>query len=106
MRLDLERERLRAALLQDERPLVTAESRTFLPTTKGLLAVTPTRVLYTSKKWSWASDLRHITAVSLTQERARGTIRITSSKIEVFSLKLWDAQQVVKVIQAVLAARQ
>lgn len=97
---------MRAALLLDESPLVTVESRTFLPITKGLLAVTSTRILYTSKKWSRASELQHVTAVSLTQERARGTIRINSSKIEVFGSGLWDAQQVGRAIQVVLAGRQ
>ncbi len=88
---DAERERLDAALLAEEVVLRVAEAKTILPSTKGLLAVTAARVIYTSKRRSWTADLRRVATVSLTREGSRGTIRITSaSSVEVFSAK-WDA---------------
>lgn len=88
---DTERERLDAALLAEEVVLRVAEAKTILPSTKGLLALTAARVIYTSKWRSWTADLRQVPTVSLTREGSRGTIRITSaSHVEVFSAK-WDA---------------
>ncbi|TDN41937.1 hypothetical protein EDF64_11416 [Curtobacterium flaccumfaciens] len=88
---DAERERLDAALLAEEVVLSVAEAKTIIPSTKGLLAITAARVIYTSKRRSWTADLHQAATVSLTRERSRGTIRITSaSHVEVFSAK-WDA---------------
>ncbi|WIB61402.1 hypothetical protein DEJ13_06110 [Curtobacterium sp. MCLR17_007] len=83
---DAARERLDAAPLAEEVVLRVAEAKTILPSTKGLLAVTATRVIYTSKRRSWTADLRQVATASLTREGSRGTIRITSaSHVEVFS---------------------
>lgn len=104
---DAERERLDAALLAEELVLRVAEARPIIPSTKGLLAVTAARVIYTSKRPGWTADLRQVATASLAREGSRGTIRITSaSHVEVFSAK-WDAASdlvnVLRTQQAVVA---
>jgi hypothetical protein len=104
---DAERERFDAGLLAEELILCVAEAKTIIPSTKGLLAVSAARVIYTSKRLSWATDLRQVATVSITREGSRGTIRITSaSRVEVFSAE-WDAASdlvnVLRTQQAVVA---
>jgi len=94
------RERLAAALLPGEVPLVTIEADTSPVSPGGMLVVTPTRVVYTSKNDSWAMELRRVTNVFLEQEYARGLIRIASPETRLFSANASDAQRAVAALRA------
>jgi hypothetical protein len=93
-------ERLAAALSPGEVPLLTVEAEASSPAREGLLAVTPTRVVYTSTNDSWAVELHRVTNVSFEQEYSRGLIRIESTQTRFFSVQASDAQRVVAAIRA------
>lgn len=93
-------ERLAAALAPGEVPLLTVEAEASPPAREGLLAVTPTRVVYTSTNDSWAVDLRGVTSVRFEQEYSRGLIRIGSAQTRFVTVAASDAQRVVAAIRA------
>ncbi|MDZ5146280.1 hypothetical protein [Microbacterium testaceum] len=94
------RERLAAALLPGEVPLVTVVADTSPATSEGVLAVTPTRVVYTAKNDSWAMELHRVTSVFCEQEYSRGLIRIESPETRHFTADASDAQRVVAALRA------
>jgi len=100
MRRQNARERLAAALLPGEVPLVTVDAETSPATPGGLLAVTPTRVVYTAKNDSWAMELHRVTNVFFEQEYSRGLIRIESAETQFFTADASDAQRVVAALRA------
>jgi len=100
MRRENARERLAAALLPEEVPLLTVEAESSPPAREGLLAVTPTRVVFASTTDAWTVELRRVTNVFLEQEYSRGLIRIESAQPRFFGAEASDAQRVVAAIRA------
>lgn len=100
MRRQNARERLATALLPGEVPLVTVDADTSSAAPGGLLAVTPTRVVYTAKNDSWAMELHRVTNVFFEQEYSRGLIRIESAETRLFTADASDAQRVVAALRA------
>lgn len=93
-------ERLAAALTPGEVPLLTVEAEASPPAREGLLAVTPTRVVYTSANDSWTVDLHSVTSVRFEQEYSRGLVRIESAPTRFVTVAASDAQRVVAAIRA------
>ncbi|MDR6689879.1 hypothetical protein J2X55_000778 [Microbacterium sp. 1154] len=93
-------ERLAAALSHGEVPVLTVEAEASPPAREGLLAVTPTRVVYTSTSDSWAVDLHGVRSVLLEQEYSRGLIRIESAQTRFVAVAASEAQRVVAAIRA------